>query len=498
MNVIGKWRRLPAIRVPSGTDAQALRKHTSTRLLVGASRKLNKEKRIGEVRGVGEGDDNDEDAIANDSGMIESHQVARTDDGRGGGGGNGDDGRFMQRMEDRSSVRGSLEELSSPSSSSPGAGMDIRKTGDNYDNVDLSISLPVNGPFHDEAGEKFGKGKNCSGEDIPTFANSSFENDNTGPNKMMKRKSSTASEREVPNKAAQIGLGLSAATFSSSTSSVREAKEQRPNPLKRKAKEKDLFFIALEKYGKRSQSLHSYEIPKVLLNTRDVFSHTGHDLTTVSEAVGTRTPTQVQNYFYNKKKTIARQKESKENTPNASVKAVKAAALPADHTGTMKGMKKKKTKKGKKEAACETPSKVDTPKKLTSSTDVIDSSRLGAASTENTRDSYSETELSRHQFRLHQQQQQLHLQLQQQQLERLVQQQQELIYRQQMQQDELYRQHIRQQEMLQAAQQALQLQQQHQHVHHQCQPYTEQRRNWNQWDRKCCSWMNTSFPISPR
>ena len=211
--------------------------------------------------------------------------------------------------------------------------------------------------------------------------------------------------------------------------------------------------------------------------------------------------------------------------PKADAKAVKAAALPADHAA-----KKKKTKKGKKEASCETPSQVGTPKKLTPSTDETDASRLGAASTENTRDSYSETDLSRaeselvvqpgsgqdqeeeyrqHQFRLHQQQQQLQLQqqqqqqlqLQQQQLERLVQhQRQEEIYRQQMQQEDLYRQHLRQQEMLQAAQHAQQLQQQHQHAHHQNQQYPEPGQNWNQLDRKCFSLMYTSFPmhVSPR
>ena len=150
--------------------------------------------------------------------------------------------------------------------------MNIRKTDDNNDNVDLSITLPVNGPFHYEAGEVFGKDKSCTGDDIPTFANSSFENDYNGFNKMMKSKSATSSERVVPNKAARIGFGLSAATFSFFTSSVEEAKEQRLKPLKRKAKEKDLFFNALDQRGKCSQSLHLYEIPKVLLNTRDLFS----------------------------------------------------------------------------------------------------------------------------------------------------------------------------------------------------------------------------------
>ena len=222
-NVNGQWRRRPAIRAPSGTDAQALRKHTSTRLLVGASRKVNKEKGDSEVGGVGGDDDNEDDAIANGSGMIESQQVARTDDGRGGGRGNGDDGRFMQRTGDGSSVRGSLEGLLSPSSSISGAGIDIRMTDDNNDNVDLSISLPINGPVHYEAGEEFAKDKSCSGEDITAFASSS-ENDNNGSNMMMKSNSATSSERVVPNKAARIGLGLSAATSSSAL--VGEANEQ--------------------------------------------------------------------------------------------------------------------------------------------------------------------------------------------------------------------------------------------------------------------------------
>jgi hypothetical protein len=249
--------------------------------------------------------------------------------------------------------------------------------------------------------------------------------------------------------------------------------------------------------------------------------------------VGTRTPTQVKNYFYDNKKTIARQQESKEKMAKASAKAVKAAALAAGRADNMEGGKKKKTKKEKKivkptilgrivelRASHKTPSKDDIPKKLTPSTDETDSSRLGAASTENTRDSYSETELSRagselissgqdqeeqyrqHQFRLHQQQQQLQLQqqqqlqLQQQQLERLVQQQrQEELYRQQMQQEELYREHLRRQEMLQAAQHAQQLQQQHQHAHHQNQQYAEPGQNWNQLDRKCCLRCNISFPM---
>jgi len=87
------------------------------RLLVGASKKVNKEKGDSEVGGVGGGDGNDENAIANVGGMKESQQDAMTDDGRGGGRENGDDGRFMQRTEDGSSVRGSLEGLSSPSTS---------------------------------------------------------------------------------------------------------------------------------------------------------------------------------------------------------------------------------------------------------------------------------------------------------------------------------------------------------------------------------------------
>ena len=223
-NVNGQWRRRPAVRAPSGTDAQALRKHTSSRLLVGASKKVNKEIGDIEVGGVGGGDDNDEDAIANGSGMIESQQVAGTDDGRRGGMGNGDDRRFTQRTEDGSSVRGSLEGLLSPSSSTSGARMDFLTTDDNNDNIDLSITLPVNGPFHDEAGDGFGKDKSCSGEHIPTFSNISPEYDNNGSNMMIKSKIATSSERVAPNKTARIELGLSAATSSSAL--VGEANEQ--------------------------------------------------------------------------------------------------------------------------------------------------------------------------------------------------------------------------------------------------------------------------------
>ena len=99
---------------------------------------VNKGKGNSKVGGVGGGDDTDKDAIANGS---ESQQVARTDDGRGGGGGNGEDGLFIQRTEDESSVRVSLEEFSSPPSSSSGAGMDIRTTDDNNHNVDLSMAM---------------------------------------------------------------------------------------------------------------------------------------------------------------------------------------------------------------------------------------------------------------------------------------------------------------------------------------------------------------------
>ncbi|KAL3810278.1 hypothetical protein ACHAXA_008646, partial [Cyclostephanos tholiformis] len=255
--------------------------------------------------------------------------------------------------------------------------------------------------------------------------------------------------------------------------------EQRLNhkPQKWKEKEKEMFLTALEKYG--------------------------HDWTAVSKAVGTRTPTQVKNYFYDNKKTIARQKDALEKTTKTIAKAVKGAALADDHDDAMEGKKKKKKKKGKKEASCATPSLVDTFKKLTPSSYETDSSRHGPASTENTEDSYSETvrreagsdltgqqacgqdreeQHRQYQLRLHNhQQQQLqfqqHLQLQQQQLERLVQQQQqEDMYRQHMQQEEIYRQHLRQQEML--------LHQQHQHARQQNQPYAEPGQNWNQLDHR--------------
>ena len=198
---------------------------------MGASKKVNKEKGDSEVGGVGGGDGNDENAIANVGGMKESQQDAMTDDGRGGGRGNGDDRWFTQGTEDGSSIRGSLEGLLSPSSSTSGAGMEFLATDDNNDNIDLSITLPVNGTFHDEGGDAFGKDKSCSGDDIPTFSNISSENVNNGSNKMIKRKSATSSERVVPNNTrvvpnntARIELGLSAATSSSAL--VGEANEQ--------------------------------------------------------------------------------------------------------------------------------------------------------------------------------------------------------------------------------------------------------------------------------
>jgi hypothetical protein len=255
---------------------------------------------------------------------------------------------------------------------------------------------------------------------------------------------------------------------------------------------------------------------------KNMISFAGHDWTAVSKAVGTRTPAQVKNYFYDNKKTIARHQDVQEKRAKSIAKAVKGADLADDHDNAMEGTKKKKKKKGKKEATCATPTMDDTLKKLTPNTIETDSSKLGPVSTESTGGCYSETVCSRagteligqqasgenreeqyrqHQLRLHQQQQQLQLQqhqqlqLQQQQLERLVQQQrQEEMYRQHMQQEEMYRQHYRQQEMLQAAQHARQLQQQHHHVQQQNQQFAEPGQNWNQLDRKCCSWTHTFFP----
>lgn len=240
-------------------------------------------------------------------------------------------------------------------------------------------------------------------------------------------------------------------------------------PQKWKMKEKELFLEGLEKYG--------------------------HDWMAVSEAVRSRTPTQVKNYFYDSKKTIAKQKENKAKRTKVCAKAGKATAKHVDMTG---GKKKTNDKMGKKEMDGKMPTKVATPKKFTQSTDETDSTQFCATATDSTKYSHSESELIRagpeqivqqahghdqeekyrqHQFHVHQQQlQHQQLQLQQQQLERLVQQQrQEELYRQQMQQEEMYRHHLRQQEILQAAQ--------HAQLQHQ-QQYGEPGQNWNQLDHR--------------
>lgn len=183
--------------------------------------------------------------------------------------------------------------------------------------------------------------------------------------------------------------------------------------------------------------------------------------------MGTRTPTQVKNYFYDSKKTIAKQKENR-------AKIAKGCAKSA--TGL------KKTKRGKKEIDVKMTTKIQ------SSIDKNDSASFCAASS-NSKDCYSDRDFMnlslqrvqghdqqepchQHHFSLyHQQQQQFQhqqIQLQQQQLESLVQQQrQEEMYRQQIQQEDMYRQHLRQQEIFQAAQQ------------HQQQHYAEPGHSWN-------------------
>lgn len=177
--------------------------------------------------------------------------------------------------------------------------------------------------------------------------------------------------------------------------------------------------------------------------------------------MGTRTPTQVKNYFYDSKKTIAKQKENRAKIT--------------------KGCPKSATRLKKKEIAVKMTTKI-----AQASIDENNSALFRAVSS-NSKDCYSDREFMelslqrvqghdqqeqchQHHFRLHhhQQQQQQQFQhqqihLQQQQLESLVQQQQqEEMYRQQMQQEDMYRQH-------------LQLQQQH---------YAKPGHNWNQLDRK--------------
>jgi hypothetical protein len=175
--------------------------------------------------------------------------------------------------------------------------------------------------------------------------------------------------------------------------------------------------------------------------------------------VGTRTQTQVKNYFFDNKKTIAKQKE----------KSVKAEALLAKQVDDAVGKKNKKTKKLGKTFESDGPEKDVAVKTISLSRDAIASTDSSNSETESgfiAQETRGDDQLERyhqHQIRLRQQQHldQLRLQHQQQQhfqqqqhIERLMhQQRQEDLYRQQIQQEEMYRQHLRQQEMMQVAQQ---------------------------------------------
>ena len=95
-------------------------------------------------------------------------------------------------------------------------------------------------------------------------------------------------------------------------------------PQKWKAREKELFFDALDKHG--------------------------HDWVAVSEKVGTRTATQVKNYFFDNHKTIGKMREKLAKAQSKAKKEAAAAAKEAgkaEKTATI-GKKKKKIKKGKK------------------------------------------------------------------------------------------------------------------------------------------------------
>ena len=189
-----------------------------------------------------------------------------------------------------------------------------------------------------------------------------------------------------------------------------------PLPLQ----EKEIFYDALDKHG--------------------------HDWTEISGALGTRTPTQVKNYYYDNKKTITKAREKMAKT--------KAAALAAEQGDTI-GKKKKKTKRGKKATIKEGEQNDDTPKSLTPTTDDYDSSVVDTSGA-STRGSYSEAELQnpnsglmelqanidqeeqyRQQLRLHQQDQLRQQILQQHLQQQAAQQRQEELYRQQMQQEEV-------------------------------------------------------------
>mmetsp|Transcript_30027 Transcript_30027/g.63697 ORF Transcript_30027/g.63697 Transcript_30027/m.63697 type:complete len:437 (-) Transcript_30027:2712-4022(-) len=126
-----------------------------------------------------------------------------------------------------------------------------------------------------------------------------------------------------------------------STRGDHHGKKQLPGvkPQKWKEKEKKLFLDALDKHG--------------------------NDWTLISEAVGTRTATQVKNYFFDNKKVIARHKEK---IAKAAGKVDKAtSSTQAGEPTTTTGKKKKKTKKAKKSAQQHAKSDVSTPTTKTTS-----------------------------------------------------------------------------------------------------------------------------------
>ena len=169
----GQWRKVDRILAPSGTDAQALQKHKSTRLLAGAKRKGDDESGVGEGRQGGDKGYHGIDTIANDSDMIKSQRpVARMNENKRGGE-YGNDGRLIHWAERRTSV------------------------GDTCEGEDVTTTSSSSSPFTSEVGA-VNKDLSHSGDDRST-SDRVYETNN-GFNEIMRRNCSSTSEKDGPHK----------------------------------------------------------------------------------------------------------------------------------------------------------------------------------------------------------------------------------------------------------------------------------------------------------
>ena len=201
-------------------------------------------------------------------------------------------------------------------------------------------------------------------------------------------------------------------------------------PMKVKRVKRSKEDDAEEEGGRKKQKTHKAQKWKAREKDMlyEALDNHGHDWAAISEIMGTRTPTQVKNYYYDNKKTITKTREK--------IAKIKAAA---------DGRKKKK-KRGVQGGT-------DTPKSLTPTTDgsVVDSRRTSLSSAEAQQQQQmalqahgrnEQDEQYRQQLQRMHQQDQLRQQILQQHLQQQQhQQRQEELYRhnQQMQQEEVRR-----------------------------------------------------------